>query len=623
MFEIRQVKDRYIFELDKMPVLCAYKADGFNDTFNEISEGIFEWVREGKTTDHMEMKLETAFDADFWMVPGVNYNGNGFGMFCEYLGDRYQGIPWTYGWERCSVPSMTMSQGKVSFRDRERRVSVCLFSEPNDNNCCSIYREDLHIVQRIKWPEEESPRSLNIYRYDDAYYGDPVERSNFKAYLVIEADPVYMQGYRRALNFAFAKGAAGSWVKCDEKNVWERSISFANTLYTEEPEGFCGFYIGLYSDGNTWKKNSNIKYEIGWGGQNALLANSMIRQSLLYPKDRESMKRGFAVLDSWIHFAHLPIGITHTSYDTCHTRTLESCDLGAAGMEFFEASHLADVCGEAERALKYFTAAMDICNFAIDRQEADGSLAKSWNEDGTTAVSEGTTGAFMAMPLLRAYEETGAPKWLDSARRIVLRYCRELHEKGFTTAGAQDIFSIDKESAIPLLKSSLMLYKITHEKLWLEEAEYAAWYLATWQYCSSEKFSDNTIMGRTHYDTFGGTLVSTVHQGMDSFALSYVPELYELYRATGNKIWYYRARAIWRNGCQHISDGTFQPDGAAPRPVGSQDEFYETSRQSLSGKKNSLPGTPSGWLVAWPCAFRLEVLWKLKDIPEYEDFFQN
>lgn len=74
------------------------------------------------------------------------------------------------------------------------------------------------------------------------------------------------------------------------------------------------------------------------------------------------------------------------------------------------------------------------------------------------------------------------------ARRAVVRYCRELHEKGFTTAGAQDILSIDKESAIPLLKCSLMLYKIIYEKGWFQEAKYAAWYLSTWQYYNSEQF---------------------------------------------------------------------------------------------------------------------------------------
>lgn len=128
-------------------------------------------------------------------------------------------------------------------------------------------------------------------------------------------------------------------------------------------------------------------------------------------------------------------------------------------------------------------------------------------------------------------------------------------------------------------------------------------------------------MGQTGFDNYGGTLVSTTHQGMDSFANSYAPELYRLFRITNEKRWYERTKAIWQNGGQHISDGTLIIKGLT-RPVGSQDEFFETTRQSLDGRKNSKPGTSSGWLVAWSCAFRLDVIHKLKDMPEVDDFFE-
>lgn len=40
-----------------------------------------------------------------------------------------------------------------------------------------------------------------------------------------------------------------------------------------------------------------------------------------------------------------------------------------------------------------------------------------------------------------------------------------------------------------------------------------------------------------HYDTFGGTAVSTSHLHIDDFALCYIPELLELSELTGNKEW--------------------------------------------------------------------------------------
>ena len=62
-------------------------------------------------------------------------------------------------------------------------------------------------------------------------------------------------------------------------------------------------------------------------------------------------------------------------------------------------------------------------------------------------------------------------------------------------------------------------------------------------------------------------------------------------------------KAIWRNGCQHVSDGTMIIDGHV-RPKGSQDESFELSRQSVMG-------SASNWLVAWPGAFRMDIVRKV------------
>ena len=95
-----------------------------------------------------------------------------------------------------------------------------------------------------------------------------------------------------------------------------------------------------------------------------------------------------------------------------------------------------------------------------------------------------------------------------------------------------------------------------------------------------------------------------MHEGIDPFALCYIPELYKLFQITGEERWLRRARAIWRNGCQHISDGSLVVAGKL-RPTGSQDESYTVTRQDERG-------TASQWLVAWPGAFRMEVIRRLK-----------
>ncbi len=78
------------------------------------------------------------------------------------------------------------------------------------------------------------------------------------------------------------------------------------------------------------------------------------------------------------------------------------------------------------------------------------------------------------------------------------------------------------------------------------------------------------------------------------------------------KLWKERAQAVWSNGITGVSDGDLTVMGKS-RPVGSQDEGFFHTRWGHP------PFNTSQWLVAWPTAFRLEVLrsldWPLLDQP--------
>lgn len=64
--------------------------------------------------------------------------------------------------------------------------------------------------------------------------------------------------------------------------------------------------------------------------------------------------------------------------------------------------------------------------------------------------------------------------------------------------------------------------------------------------------------------------------------------------------------AIWYNGTQGVSDGTLVVMGKV-RPAGSQDEGFFHTRWADDFNV-------SQWLVAWPGAFRLEVMRKIGDL---------
>jgi hypothetical protein len=341
-----------------------------------------------------------------------------------------------------------------------------------------------------------------------------------------------------------------------------------------------------------------------------MLANALIWEGIR-TKNAYLVEEGFSVLDSWIKYAYLPIKVVHSYYDPDQDRYIEACNLGTAGLAFFEAE---DFSLNLDRPPEiYHKAALEICDFALSHQDHSGCFARCWKADGTVAIKDGTVGAFLIPPLVIAYMKGYGEKYLISAKKAYNYYYKELSEYGFTTAGALDIYSIDKESGIPLLKSAIMLYKATNEKQWLEKAEHAAWYLSTWQYAYTICFDSQSALATLHFDTHGGTMVSVVHMGMDPYALSYIPEFINLWEATGNTRWWERARAIWRNGCQGVSDGTLVVNGHT-RPRGSQSEAYQVTRQGNMGNVYE-------WLVAWPTSFRLEVIRKLNGKPYADRFF--
>ena len=45
------------------------------DTLTILEDGIFEWRRQCKPVKKMCMELETCYSSEFYLIPGINYNG--------------------------------------------------------------------------------------------------------------------------------------------------------------------------------------------------------------------------------------------------------------------------------------------------------------------------------------------------------------------------------------------------------------------------------------------------------------------------------------------------------------------------------------------------------------------
>ena len=616
--------------------------EGATDTFKKLEDGAWEWHRHTEVpVDHMRMELVFLGTPTFTMVPAVSYNGNGWGNFEEYIGDRDEdGTPWSWASHRVTVPACTYSENE--------HISIALMSKANDNTACSLYAEEDGKHHVVIFPEEEKPRTLQRHFWGEPFQGTMEPRQDFIAIIqAVESDGTKHR-YKHLMDFAFRYFGHTVQTPMKAKQMEHYALSFCHYLFMREKDGMAGFTSGAqwHKDVHSYKKHEH-RYQPGWVGQSTSMANAFIH-NYLRTGDKLKLDLALETHDAWLKFGYwedgvframldrhesafieyddpaildpwrwgedtleslkgrhrkrLELGYTKRGSDGSAFGTSDACNLGTTAEGYFEAYDLLKQANIDKP--EYLAAAMDVCDFALKNQDENGCFAKSWSYDGTVVSKKGTIGCFLILPLLNAYVRTKEEKYLESAVRAFDFYYQELEEYGFTTAGALDTYSIDKESASPLLRCCMKLQEVTGDPKYIAKGEKIGWYLATWMMHFTVNYPADSVIGQMGFDTFGSTSVSTPHNALDQYALRDVLSFLRLYELTGNIQWKERAQALWYGANQCISDGTLIVNGRL-RPAGSQDEAIFHTRW---GRSFVPPFMPSQWLPAWPCAFRLENL---------------
>jgi len=585
------------------------------DLITKVEEGIFEWKRRfsligdiPKRVRELPMEFEGNYQADYWMIPSVSYNGNSWGKGHEPKGWERDGQPWTFAFHRTSIPGATCSEGNG--------FSVSLFGKIHDNYrfSCSLQARADRTIHQLIWPEQEKPY---VYAARDLYEA-PYEEElvitgetvfEVTGYLIVNGIDTPKHSWNRLLDISWRLGYHHTEPDYSPEELWNLGIEFAREQLYVEDGIFKGFTWGLAwnKEEEKWKQKREAPYEIGWVGQNASLANSLL-VDYLKNDNISSKEKGLSVLDCWAKYAPLKNGLFRVRFDHIigkkakYPEVNDACNLATTALQFFDAFNLAERCGE--KRPKYLTIALNICNFAIEAQKDTGKWGKCWDNDGICKDDQGTIGAFLLLPLVRAYQITGEKKYLTAAKRGYQFYFDDFLANGYSTAGALDTYCIDKESSIPLIKGGLELYKITNDGKYLNAAELASYYAATWQWSYSIPLPKDSLLHQFQYDSFGGTSVSTQHHHIDHYALTLFESWNDLAELTGNQQWQQRAHAIWTNASRFISDGSLSIWGKK-RPRGGQDEgICQTRWHTSMGRYFGV----SQWLVAWPTAFRLEII---------------
>lgn len=649
MIEILNVNGSNHICRDGEPCARIIPQSGAEDTFIRICDGAWRWHRHTELpTDNMRMELVFLGEPEFTLVPSVSYNGNGWGDTPEYVGDFAEdGTPWSWAWHRVTIPACTYSENA--------QISFALMADANVNCACSLYKVDEGKKHVLIFPEEEKPKTLQRHFWEGPYQGTMEPTCDFEGIIFTAPSDGTKFRYKTLMDFAWRYYVHPMKSPMKAADIYRYSLAFCHFLFERERDGFAGFTRNaqLHLGTTSFKKYEHV-YEVGWAGQSASMANAFIYE-YLRSGDKDKLKMALEAHDSWIRKGRHPAGhitgrldfdewaykefdpnyvpdkweLGENIYENLTNRYLnnlagkppkiyrdkdgrqfkgnDACNNGTAADCYFEAYEMLSEIGIDKP--EYLDMAYGICNHALNTQDENGAYAKAWKNDGAVRGYNGTVGCFLILPMLKAYQFSNDRKYLDSAVHAFRHYYSELERDGFTTAGALDTHSIDKESASPLLRDALALYDVTNEKKYIDCAEKIAWYLSTWMMYYTIEYPEDSPIKKVGFDTLGGTSVSTPHNALDMYALRDVLSFLRLYELTGYCQWRERALLLWCNACQCISDGTLVIEDALT-PAGSQ---FEAVFHTRWGRHATGPFTLTRLLAGWPCAFRLEDLRQKKD----------
>jgi len=611
-------------DADKSGCRVQYQSSewGMVDSVRRIEDGFYEIVRtwtnrsEEPIEASFRFELSTSFSPDFYLIPCVSYNGNRWGKGGEPKGLTRDGQPWVFAYDRTGIPSATFSEND--------RHAVGLFvtdqSEDSLLSACSMEQTELGMIHRLYWPEREAPLSYS----DRDAYGPGFRKTvvvppggTFRVAFYVSVSPVeeantgWFTGYDRA--YSLLERDTESIFTREE--VQELSIRFARDSLLQRDEYGTYFNIGLLPEGShsvkgredlVWKIREQDRTEIGWCGQNATLARSLMEHGIR-SGDQSFIDTGIEVLDTWMrHGGPLPSGLIRITLDGLWKarshETADVCNLAWGAWQLLVAYETA--LGVGVEKPEWRLAALGVCDFFVGHYDPERGFGHSWKLDGTPVASDGTGGAFLLIPLLKAFEQTGNEAYLECVIQAYEGYARRDLDRMQCTAGALDTDCVDKETGWPLLKTALDLFEKTGEPHYLKDARKAGYYLLSWCYLYDVGTEDSSEFRQYGFRTYGSTSVSTQHHHLDPWGALIAVDWSRLGRLTGELMWERIAKAAWDNSLLGLSDGNTVIHGMR-RPAGSQNEAFFQTRWNPDSDKERGRGSLNDWLVAWPAAFKL------------------
>jgi hypothetical protein len=286
---------------------------------------------------------------------------------------------------------------------------------------------------------------------------------------------------------------------------------------------------------------------MGFVGKNIECADQLLREG-----DRDHTERGqkmrqtgLAVIASMIH-ALPTVPLPATGYDLATGKPSNHIWLAPWLRNATEDMRVLMRAYRRERALgrehpEWFNWVKSYVDWLIQQQREDGSFPRRWKAESNEVAEPTGTTSYVPVPLLVIMsEETGDPKYKESAVRAAEYIWANWGTHGLYVGGASDNPNItDKEAGMLSMEAFLSLYDSTKEAKWLVRAEAAADFAESWIWIWNLPMPLDADDAQLHYKKGVPTvgiqgITARVAGSADEYLDWAVPSYAKLYNLTGD-----------------------------------------------------------------------------------------
>lgn len=568
----------------------------------------------GKSTKIIPLYEKSCNKPIFYFVPCVNYNGNLWGDGKEPKGMDDLNKPWIYYKDRMGLPGAVFSFDGNNYQG--------IFASKNKKASSSIMSYNDTYIMRTYFANIEYPKVfLRKFEYGKAITNyvsfKENETKTFIAYEFNNPNCKNIFGYDALFDFIHQDYISFYDKKYSDNSLIKMDYTFLESLIEKKGDGYVS-NMGLLPNGIHQLGHKGLpfiyrkfgKYEIGWCGQNITIAELFLKR---YIKNRneEDLKISLGILSTWSKYVYKN-GIVATNIDS-KLDDNSYIDSNNEGWFLYKINSIISLLKSLNiNTAKYEKIRDNAINYYLNNFKT-GMFPQIIDVKGNIIKKDGCAGTIMILGFLSSYQLTKNKDYLKRGIEAYKCYNNTYLTHSLFAGGALDTYCIDKESAGPMLKASLLLYEITNDKNYIEDAKKIASYLMTWCFYHDVKFKRNTDCYKLKIKTTGSTAVSTCHNHIDCWGLFYVSDFIKLYKITKRKTYKIHAEILWNFTVQYVSDGSLKLHGML-RPLGAENEAIIQCNWHSNDEK---VGILNDWLVAWVKAFQIDTYYQLKELKNY------